>query len=89
MHRLHLRDLLAVIGVEQVDRLLADDAGHNTVAGRDGYALTNQHLRVPAANACEAEETRVLDVRNDQADLIDVTDDRERRAVAGRGYAGG
>ena len=65
VHRLHLRHLLAVVGVEQVDRLLANHPHHNAFARSDSYALANQHLRVPATDAGEAQEARVLDVRDD------------------------
>ena len=43
--------------------------------------------RIPAADAGEPEEAVVVDVVDDQADLVDVADDGERRAVAGAGHA--
>ena len=42
-------------------------------------ALTDEDLRVPAADAEEAQEALVIDVGDDQADLVDVADDRQQR----------
>ena len=83
---LHLGDLLALVVLEQVDRLLADDAGDRAVARGELDALADEDLRVPAADAGEAQEALVVDVGDDQADLVDVADDRRasgrRRARA-------
>ena len=76
-----LGDLLALLLLEQVDRLLADDAGDGAVARGDLDALADEDHRVPAADAAEPEEALVVDVVDDQADLVDVADDREQRAV--------
>ena len=38
-------------------------------------ALADEDLRIPAADAHEAQEAVVVDVRDDQADLVDVPDD--------------
>ena len=77
-----LGDLLALLLAQQVDRLAARDARHDAVARRDLHALADEDLRVPAADAHEAQEAVVVDVRDDQADLVDVADDREEgRAV--------
>ncbi len=46
-----------------------------------------QDLRVPAADALEAQEAVVVDVCDDQADLVDVPDDREP-GMAPRSRAG-
>ena len=50
-------------------------------------ALADEDLRVPAADAGEAQEAVVVDVGDDQADLVDVADDRQRRAAAGALHA--
>ncbi len=47
-------------------------------------ALADEDLRIPAADADEAQEAVVVDVRDDQADLVDVADDGEEwRGVGG------
>ena len=78
---LQLDHLLALVGVEQVDRLAADDAGHEPVLAADLDPLADQDLRVPAADRREPEEALLVDVGDDEADLVDVADDREQRAV--------
>ena len=50
--------------------------------------LADEDLRVPAADAGEAQEAVVLDVGDDHADLVDVAHDRQRRAAAGALHAG-
>ena len=77
---LELRDLLAVVVAQQVDRLLADHAGDDAVARGDLDALADEDHRVPAADAGEPQEAVVVDVVDDQADLVDVADDRRRTA---------
>src|SRR5439155_20471749 len=80
---LDLRGLLALVVLEQVDRLLADDAADHPVAGGDLHALADEDLRVPPADPDEAQEPVVVDVRDDQADLVDVADDCQPRPVGG------
>ena len=75
-----LGDLLAILLAQQVDRLAADDAGQRPVLRQELDALADEDLRVPAADADEAQEAVVVDVRDDEPDLVDVTDDREERA---------
>ncbi len=74
-----LGGLLAVLLAQEVDRLAPDRAGDDAVAGRDLDALADEDLRVPAADADEAQKAVVVDVRDDEADLVDVADDREER----------
>ena len=76
---LQLDDLLALVGVEQVDRLAADDAGHEAVPAAHLDPLADEDLRVPAADRLEVEEALLVDVGDDQADLVDVADDGEQR----------
>ncbi len=80
---LQLRDVLAVVGLHQVDRLLADHAVELAALRRQLDALADEDDRVPAADALEAQEAVVVDVRDDHADLVDVADDRGQR-TAGR-----
>ena len=53
---------LRCVGVEQVDRLAADDAGHEAVLAADLDPLADQDLRVPAADRREVEEALLVDV---------------------------
>ncbi len=80
---LELRHLLAILVLEQVDRLATDDAGDGAVPRADHDPLADEHDRVPAADLAEAQVAVIVDVRDVQADLVDVADDREGRA-AGR-----
>ena len=84
---LDIGDLLSLLLLEQVDGLLADDARQVTVAGDDLDALADEDLPVPAADAREVQVALVVDVRDDEADLVDVSDERETRAVADGGDA--
>ena len=77
-----------LLGLEQVDRLLADHAGHRPVARGDLDPLADEDHGVPAADAGEPEEAVVVDVVDDQPDLVDVADDRQGAAVAGAGHLG-
>ncbi len=81
---LELGRLLALLVLEQVDRLLADHAGDRALARGDLDPLADEDHRVPAADAAEPQEAVVVDVVDDQADLVDVADHRDERAVAGR-----
>ena len=56
--------------------------GSGAVARDELDALADEDLRVPAADADEAQEAVVVDVRDDQADLVDVADDREERRAS-------
>ena len=51
-------------------------------------ALADEHDRVPAADLAEAQEAVVVDVGDVDADLVDVADDGQRRAVGGAGDPG-
>ena len=82
-----LRDLLALLVAQQVDRLLAHHAGDHAAARGDLHALADEDHRVPAADAGEPQEAVVVDVVDDQADLVDVADDGEQRPVGGALHA--
>ena len=89
VHALQLDHLLALVGLEQVDRLAADDAGDEAVLAAHLDPLADQDLRVPAADRGEPEEALLVDVGDDQPDLVDVADHREqRRGVADAGDRG-
>lgn len=81
--------------VSHLDRLLLlapphvpfrlDDALNPASAREDLDALSDQHLGRPAAEATEEENAVVVDVRDDQADLVNVAEEREqRRFLTGR-----
>jgi hypothetical protein len=78
---LDLDDLLAVLLLEQVDRLAAHHPGDAPAPGDDLDPLAHQDLGVPATNVREVEAPLVVDVGDDQADLVDVADHRQQRAV--------
>src|SRR6185312_6398123 len=73
VHRLDLRDLRALVALQQVDRLLADDAFDRPPARVEHDPLADEDLGVPAADFPEPQEAVVVDVGDDQADLVDVT----------------
>ena len=85
---LQCRRLLPVGALHQVNRLTADDPRDHAVAGGQPDALADQHDLVPAADLTEAQEAVVVDVGDVDADLVDVTDDGQRRAAGGPGHAG-
>ena len=74
-----LHHLLALVGVEQMDRLAPDDAGDGAVLAPQLDPLADQDLRVPAADRGEPEESLLVDVGDEEPDLVDVADDREQR----------
>ncbi|CAA9477717.1 MAG: hypothetical protein AVDCRST_MAG13-960 [uncultured Solirubrobacteraceae bacterium] len=84
---LELRDALAVVVLEQVDRLAPDDARDLAAARAHHDALAHEDLRIPAADGGEPQEARVLDVGDDEADLVDVADDGHARPAGGAGHA--
>ena len=86
---LELDHLFALVGLEQVDRLAADDAGDEAVLAADLDPLADQDLRVPAADRAEVEEALLVDVGDDEADLVDVADDGEQRALLADAGDGG
>ncbi len=85
---LDLDDLLALLVLEQVDWLAADDAGHRAVLGVDRDSLADENLRVPAADGGEPGEALLVNVGDRQADLVDVADDGDERVGVAPGYAG-
>ena len=79
MQSLQLDHLLALVGLEQVDRLAADDAEHRAVLAAHLDPLADQDLGIPAADRGEPEEALLVDVDDDQPDLVDVADHRQQR----------
>src|SRR6202034_2367033 len=72
VHVADVRDLLALLVAQQMDRLLAHDARDRALAGVEHHALAYEDLRVPAADLAKPQEPVVADVRDDQPDLVDV-----------------
>ncbi len=80
---LQLDGLLARVGVEDVDRLAADDAEHGAVLGLHLDPLADQDLGVPATDRAEVDEALLVDVGDHEPDLVDVTDDGDQRRCLG------
>ena len=55
------------------------DSRQRAVPGEHVDALADHHLRVEAADRTHGGDAVVAEVRDDDADLVDVADDRERR----------
>jgi len=72
-----LHHLIPLGILEQVDRLARNDAGDRFARAPDDHLLTDQLLRVPAADRLEEEKSRIVDVRNDQADLVAMSIDQD------------
>ena len=79
-----LGHLLAVLLAQQVDRFAPTTPGSGPPLRDQLGALADEDLGVPAADAGEPQEALIVDVRDDQADLIDVADDREERGAGRR-----
>jgi hypothetical protein len=71
----------AVLGRKQVDGALAGDAEHGAVAGEDVQATAGRDDLVVAAEEFEVEVALVVDVRDDQANFVDVAGEHQRRAA--------
>src|SRR5262249_57804500 len=67
---LELRCLLAIVALQEVDRLAGDDAGDHASASHHAYALAHEHEWIPAAHLAEAQVALVVDVSHMQPDLI-------------------
>jgi hypothetical protein len=68
----HLRHLLAVVLIHQVDRLAPDHAGHHAVSRHNRDALRRRDHRINAADRIDVEKAIVGDVIDDEPDLVAV-----------------
>src|ERR1700727_264916 len=59
---LDLGRLVALVGLDEVDRLASDHARHVAAAGGEHDALAHQHDRIPGPDLAEAQGAVVLDV---------------------------
>ena len=84
---LGLRRLVALVATDQVDRLATDDPAQLAAARGEHDSLADELHRIPAADLAEAQQPRVLDVRDVHADLVDVADHRERGSAGDTGDA--
>ena len=64
-------------------RLAADDAGDRAVFRVQDHPLAHQHLRIPAADGGEVEESVIVDVDDHQADLVDMPGQHDPRGPVG------
>ncbi|KPV50826.1 hypothetical protein SE17_24665, partial [Kouleothrix aurantiaca] len=81
-HVVDLAGVLALVALQQVDRLLANHADQLAAFAEQADALAHQHLRVPAAHASKGQKAIVVDIRHGDADLVDVAGQQHaRRAV--------
>jgi hypothetical protein len=62
-----------------MDRLLADDAVDVALVRDEADALGDENLRIPAADRRDVDEALVVDVLDDEADLVDVAVEHDRR----------
>ena len=67
---LNLRNLLAFLLIEQMDRLAGDDSQHRAAAAPDRQPLADENLWIPAANGRDVDKAVVVDVLHDQANLV-------------------
>src|SRR5215212_2419595 len=80
---LYLGDLLALLGFHDVDGLLADDPRDLTVLRPETHPLADEHLRVPPANAGEAEQALLVYVGDHDPDLVYVPREHHPGRTAG------
>src|SRR5262249_37080265 len=78
-----LRNLVALVGLHQVNGLLADDPEHGTALAKERDALTDEHLRVPPADPREVEVPVIVDVGDLYADFVDMSGEHESRLAFG------
>ena len=80
-------DRLAVLAALALLPSCGDHAGNGAAAGEDVDALAGHHGRVPAARLAHRGEPVVAEIRDDDGDLVDVADERERRPARRAGHA--
>jgi hypothetical protein len=74
---LELHRLFAVLALDEVDRLATNHAEHVAFASRETDTLTDQDLRIPAADRADPHETLVVDPGDDDPDLVDVSGEHD------------
>jgi hypothetical protein len=80
-------DGLPILALLPGEPLRGDHAGNAPVAGEDLDALAEQDLRVPAAEPAEREVAALVGVRDREADLVQVAEEREQRPAARPSHA--
>ncbi len=80
-HVMALGHPLAVLGGEEVHRALAGHAEDGPLAGEDVDAAAGGDDLVVSAEELEVEVAAVVDVRDDEPDLIDVSREHQRRTA--------
>ena len=76
-------DRLAVSTCLPLLLLPGNHPGNGAVPGEDIDALADHHGGIPAAPLSHRSEPVVAEIGDDDRDLVDVTDERERRAACG------
>ena len=66
-----------------MNRLAGDDADHGTGPCPDLNALSDQHLRIPAADRVKPQESLVVNVLDEQPDLVAVTGEHDPGRTVG------
>ena len=79
----HARHAHALLLALEVPRALPMTPGSAPAASRERDALADQHRGVPGADLPDEQHPRGVDVLDDQADLVDVADERDARGAAG------
>src|SRR5262249_47579657 len=76
------RVLLSLLGIHQVDRLLADHAEDRAMLGRvDVDPLADYDIRIVSTNRAEEDITLLGDMLDEEADLIAVTGEHDLGAT--------
>ncbi len=71
-HALDLGCLFPLLGVHQMNRLAANDAGNRTVLAHDPDPIARQRGCIKPADAVEVEKPVIVDVLDLEADLVDM-----------------
>src|SRR5262249_32690113 len=75
----HLRGLVSILGLDEVNGLLAYDTKHVAVPADEADSLPDEDLRIPSADWRDEDVAVFVDVGDDHTDLIDVPREHDRR----------
>src|SRR4051812_3590906 len=77
-----LSGLLALLGLDEVDRLFADDAEDVALPADEAESLPDENLRIPAPDRLNVAVSLIIDVADDDSDFIDVSGEHDGRRTA-------